>query len=87
MSTGPDDCGEGPCPQFGLYLANIAKPHKARKIVNDTSPAGWSPDGKTLAFVSRGALTLYDVATGRRTLISTAGHIAQGDSSPAWQPK
>ena len=72
VSTGPDDCGEGPCPQYGLYLANVAKPHRSRKIVNDTSPAGWSPDGKTLAFVSRGALNLYDVATGRRTLISTA---------------
>ncbi len=87
VSTGPDDCGEGPCPQFGLYLASVPKPHKPRKIFNDASPAGWSPDGKTLVFVSRGALQLYDVATGRRTTITTGGRIAEGDSSPAWQPK
>jgi Tol biopolymer transport system component len=87
VSTGPDDCGEGPCPQYGLYLANIGKPHKPRKIFNDASPAGWSPDGKSLAFISRGALQIYDVATGRRTLISTAERIAEGDSSPAWPPK
>ena len=86
-STGPDDCGEGPCPQFGLYLANIAKPHKINKIVNDTGPAGWSPDGTRLAFIARGALTLYNVANGQRTSISTGENIATGDSSPAWQPK
>ena len=87
VSTGPDDCGEGPCPQFGLYLASVPKPHKPRKIINDAGPAGWSPDGKTLAFVWRGALTLYDVATGKRTSISPGAHIPTGDSSPAWQPK
>src|SRR4051794_18084265 len=36
LSTGPPDCGEGRCPQFGLYLANVASPHRMRKIVNDT---------------------------------------------------
>jgi Tol biopolymer transport system component len=86
ISTGPNDCGEGPCPQYGLYLANVPKPHKPRRIVNDTGPAGWSPDGKTVVFVSRGALTLWVVASGQRTAISSGPHVATGDAPPAWQP-
>jgi Tol biopolymer transport system component len=86
ISTGPNDCGEGPCPQYGLYLANIPKPHHPRRIVNDTGPAGWSPDGTALVFVSRGALALHLVATGKRTAISSGPHVATGDTPPAWQP-
>jgi Tol biopolymer transport system component len=87
VSTGPDDCGEGPCPQYGLYLANVLKPHQPRRIVNDTGPAGWSPDGKSLVFVARGALTLWGVAGKTRTALSTGKHVATGDSPPAWQPR
>jgi TolB protein len=87
VSTGPDDCGEGPCPQYGLYLASVPKPHSPRRIVNDTGPAGWSPDGKSLVFVSRGALTLWVVASRQGTAISTGPHVATGDASPAWQPR
>ena len=87
ISTGPEDCGEGPCPQFGLYLANVRAPHRPRRIVNDTGPAGWSPDGKTLVYVSRGALTLRPVASGQRTVVSTGPHVALGDAPPAWQPE
>jgi Tol biopolymer transport system component len=87
ISTGPNDCGEGPCPQYGLYLASVPKPHSPLRIVNDTGPAGWSPDGKNLVFVSRGALTLWVVASGQRTAISTGTHVATGDASPAWQPR
>jgi Tol biopolymer transport system component len=86
ISTGPPDCGEGPCPQYGLYLANLARPHHPRRIVNDTGPAGWAPDGKTLAFVSRGALALHTVANGQRTAVATGANIATGDAPPAWQP-
>jgi Tol biopolymer transport system component len=87
LSTGPEDCGEGPCPQFGLYLANVPAPHRARRIVNDTGPAGWSPDSKNLAFVAKGALTLRSVSGGNSTLIATVPHTATGDSPPAWQPR
>jgi TolB protein len=87
ISTGPPDCGEGPCPQYGLYLANAPKPHKPRKIVNDTGPAGWSPDGKRLVFVHKGALTFWALANKQSTAISTGTHVATGDSPPAWQPR
>jgi TolB protein len=87
VSTGPEDCGEGPCPQYGLYLANVPKPHRPRRIVDDTGPAGWSPDGKTLVFVSRGALRLRAVDGSTRTAIATGTHVATGDAPPAWQPR
>ena len=87
LSTGPEDCGEGPCPQYGLYLARVPAPHRARRIVNDTGAAGWSPDGKTLVFVHRGPLTLRNVASGAMTTIATGKHVAVGDSPPAWQPR
>ena len=87
VSTGPEDCGEGPCPQFGLYMANLPVPHRARRIVNDTGPAGWAPDSSTIVFVSRGALTFRPVATGKRTLVPTGEHVATGDAPPAWQPR
>lgn len=87
LSTGPPDCGEGRCPQYGLYLAAVSAPHHLRRIVNDTGPAGWSPDGKTLAFVSRGTLTLWSVSNGTMTTIAFKPHIATGDSPPAWQPR
>jgi TolB protein len=88
VSTGPEDCGEGPCPQFGLHLANVPPPHRARRILNDTGPAGWSPDGRTLAFVSRGALTLRpSTLKGKSTAVRLGDNIATGDAPPAWQPR
>lgn len=87
LSTGPEDCGEGPCPQYGLYLARVPAPHRPRRIVNDTGAAGWSPDSRTLAYVSRGALTLRTVASGATRAIKTGPHIPVGDSPPAWQPR
>jgi TolB protein len=87
ISTGPPDCGEGRCPQFGLYLAGIPAPHRPRRIVNDTGAAGWSPDGKTLVYVSKGTLTLRAIASGAETTIATGSHTADGDAPPAWQPR
>jgi len=86
-STGPEDCGEGRCPQYALYLARVPAPHRPRRLVNDTGPAGWSPDGKTLAYVHLEALTLRAVATGATRTIATKPHVAAGDSPPAWQPR
>jgi dipeptidyl aminopeptidase/acylaminoacyl peptidase len=84
VSTGPEDCGESPCPQFGLYLENVSKPHRLRRVVNDTGPAGWSPDGTQLVFVSRGALTLMDVQTTAKILLPVGAHVPTGDAPPAW---
>jgi Tol biopolymer transport system component len=83
---GPPTCGESQCPAFALYLAGVSGAHK-RLVANDTGPAGWSPDGKTLVFVSRGALTLEVVAGGVRTTVASGPHVAAGDAPPAWQPR
>jgi Tol biopolymer transport system component len=87
INNGPPDCGESQCPAYALYLSELSGKHK-RRVAIDTGPAGWSPDGKTLVFVSRGgALTLEVVAGGARTAIATGPHIAQADAPPAWQPR
>jgi Tol biopolymer transport system component len=87
LSTGPPDCGEGRCPQFGLYLANVASPHRMRKIVNDTGAAGWSPDGTRLVYPAKGVLTLRVVSSGKESTIATGTHVVIGDAPPAWQPR
>jgi Tol biopolymer transport system component len=56
-NLGPPDCGESVCPAFALYIAGVSGKNR-RRVANDTGPAGWSPDGKTLVYVARGALTL-----------------------------
>jgi dipeptidyl aminopeptidase/acylaminoacyl peptidase len=87
QSTGAEDCGEGRCPQYALYLARVPAPHRPRRLVNDTGPAGWSPDGTILAYAHLDALTLRTVATGATRTIATKPHVAAGDSPPAWQPR
>jgi TolB protein len=84
--TGAPDCGESFCPQFALYLAS-ASTGRRQRIANDTGPAGWSPDSKTVVFVARGALTMEVVASGKSTRIATGEHHPGGDSPPAWQPR
>jgi Tol biopolymer transport system component len=85
--TGPPDCGESNCPAYGLYVAPAATPGRRRRIANDTGPAGWSPDARSVIFVARGALTLEVVASGAQTKIATVGHVPSGDAPPAWQPR
>jgi hypothetical protein len=87
ISTGPPDCGEARCPQFGLYLANWKAPHRVKKLVNDTGPAGWAPDSNSLVFVEKGALTIWNVSGGAESAIPTAPHVLQGDTPPTWQPR
>jgi Tol biopolymer transport system component len=87
LSTGAPDCGEGRCPQYALYQARVSSPHRPRRILNDTGPAGWSPDSRTIAFVARGVLNLRTVASGKTTTISPSPHLANGDAPPAWQPR
>jgi Tol biopolymer transport system component len=83
--SGPADCGESPCEQFGLNAVPVTKT-KATEIANGSGPAGWSPDSKTIVFVVRGALTLASPnGTNRKPLIS-GPQVAQGDAPPAWQP-
>jgi Tol biopolymer transport system component len=86
-STGPPDCGEGRCQQFGLYLANVAAPHRLRKLVDDTGAAGWSPDSTRVIYAAKGVLKVRVVSSGTETAIDTGTHVVGGDAPPAWQPR
>ncbi len=80
-------CGEVSCVVFALYLGDLTN-SKTKKFTNDGGPAGWSPDGKRLVFVYRGALTIWPVGGTRPTgTLETAAHVAQADAPPAWQPR
>jgi hypothetical protein len=84
--TGPEDCGESPCPAFALYLAHVGG--KPKRFAIGTGPAGWSPDGKTLAYIAKGALTLSPPVVGAtHTTVTSGPQVAAGDAPPAWQPR
>ena len=88
VPTGPEDCGEAMCPQYGLYLANIGAPHRARRIVNDAGAPGWSPDSQLLVFAGKGPLVILNATTLKTTAsIDTSPHIVAGDAPPVWQPR
>jgi Tol biopolymer transport system component len=80
------NCGDVSCTVFALYVADLPGGRR-RRVAVDTGPAGWSPDSRTLVFVYRGALSLWPVAGGTRTTITTGTNVAAGDSPPAWQPR
>ena len=83
----PRTAARGGARSTGSTWQRVPAPHRPRRIVNDTGAAGWSPDGKTLVFVHRDALTLRIVASGATRTIDTGTHVAVGDSPPAWQPR
>ncbi len=68
----------------------------ARRVFDCAAPCieaedpAWSPDGRTLAFVTWGpqpaSLALLDVATGSVTMILTVDHDPDGFRGPRWSP-
>jgi Tol biopolymer transport system component len=86
VNFGAEDCGESRCPAFGLFLAPV-KGGKKKRIANDAGPAGWAPDGKTVAFVATGVINVYTVANGKATKITVGVHTPDGTAPPAWQPR
>jgi TolB protein len=82
--TGPEDCGESPCPMFALYRVSTAR-RKPAKVANGTGPASWLPDGKSLIYVTGGKLAVT-APGGKTSTIALGEHLAAGDAPPAWQP-
>ena len=80
------NCEETSCVVFALYMA-AAPRWQTKKVVNDTGPAGWSPDGKTLVFAHRAALWLWPVVSGAPATITTGANTLAGDAPPTWQPR
>src|SRR5713101_3058907 len=82
---GDKECGEGPCPRFALYKENILKKNKTpQRVVKDTGPATFSPNGTQLAFVASGALVLWSLAAGTPTTIPAADVTPTVSAPPAW---
>ncbi len=81
--TGAPDCGDAksPCPAYALYLAPIKTGHR-RKVGDDTGAASWSADGKEIAYVATGKLTIDVVETGKKTKLSAGTHVPQADPPP-----
>lgn len=82
---GDMECGEGPCQRFGLYLESLTtKRKKPQMIVKDAGPAGFSPDGRQLAFTDGGKLVLRTLGGGS-TALATGGAYPTNAAPPAWQ--
>jgi Tol biopolymer transport system component len=83
---GDQDCGDGPCQRFGLYLENLkSKVKKARLIVKDAGSATFSSDGKRIAYVGGGALNVRTLATGATTTVPLTGATPVQQGPPAWR--
>ena len=62
-----------------------SRPAIRRKVGDSTGAASWSADGKEIAYVATGKLTIDVVKTGKKTKLSAGTHVPQADA-PAWQP-
>jgi Tol biopolymer transport system component len=83
---GDKECGEGPCQRFALFKENLlTKIKKPQRVTNDTGPAGFSPNGTQLAFVSHGGLVLWSLASGTSTTIPTGTATPTVSAPPAWR--
>jgi Tol biopolymer transport system component len=85
---GDKGCGEGiACAVFALYSQNLRKHKAPRLLVRDTGPATFSPDGKTLAYVTqKHRIVLRALANGKARSVPTGRITPTTTSPPAWQP-
>lgn len=83
---GDQECGDGPCQRYGLYLENLkAKVKKARLIVKDAGSAAFSPDGKRIAYIGGGTLNVRTLATGATATVPLTGATPVQQGPPAWR--
>lgn len=86
---GDKGCGEGvPCAVFGLYVESLLKRGAPRILARDTGPAAFSPDGKSLAFVTRNhRIVVRLLSNGKSKSVPTGKITPTTTSPPAWQPR
>jgi Tol biopolymer transport system component len=86
---GDKGCGEGvPCAVFALYIEDLHKHKGPRLLARDTGPAAFSPDGKSLAYVSRNhRIVLRLLANGKSKSVATGKVTPTTTSPPAWEPR
>jgi Tol biopolymer transport system component len=85
---GDKECGDNMgCPRFALYIQDLRK-HKAPRILaRDAGPAGFSQDGKSVAFVAKNRIVLWRLENGKSTKVATGKVSPTASSPPAWQPR
>ena len=97
LAFAADDPADPPGTEFTRDLwVGDADGANARRVFDCVAPCieaedpAWSPDGRTLAFVTWGpqpaSLALLDVAAGSVTMILTADHGPDGYRQPRWSP-
>jgi hypothetical protein len=86
---GDKECGDNlACPRFGLYLQNLRKHTQPRMLLKDAGPASFSPDGKSIAYVTgRHQIVLRGLAKGTTKSVKTGKLAPTLSSPPAWQPR
>jgi Tol biopolymer transport system component len=84
--AGDQECGDGPCQRYGLFLEDLKAKHKrARLYVKDTSPAAFSPDGTRIVYVANHALVLKTLAGGATTVVPTGAVTPVSQGPPDWR--
>ncbi len=97
LAFAADDPADPPGAEFTRDLwVGDADGSNARRVFDCASPCieaedpAWSPDGRTLAFVTWGpqpaSLAMLDLQTGAVTTILTADHDPDGFLHPRWSP-
>jgi hypothetical protein len=82
----PTGCRGRSCELTGLYDARLSG-GKARLLEGARpAPAGWSPDGRTLALADGYQLQLWPLGGGAAVFVSTGTNAVAGEAPPAWQP-
>jgi hypothetical protein len=83
---GDQECGDGPCQRYGLFLEDLTKKNKrARLYVKDTSPAAFSADGQRIVYVANHELTIKSLASGATTAVSTGAVVPVSQGPPDWR--
>jgi Tol biopolymer transport system component len=85
---GDKECGDNmACPRFALYIQDLRK-HKAPRILaRDAGPAGFSQDGKSVAFVAKKRIVLWLLKNGTSTKVATGKVSPTTSSPPVLQPR
>jgi len=85
---GDKECGDNlACPRFALYIQDLRKHKAPRMLARDAGPAGFSRDGKSVAFVAKNRIVFWRLDNGKSTRIATGKISPTPSSPPAWQPR
>jgi hypothetical protein len=86
--AGDKECGEGVCQRYALYIESLLTTKKRPQLLfKDVGPAGFSPDGKQLAFSANNQLEIAARAGGTPRALPTGDAVPTITAPPTWQPR